>query len=178
MSKVAAMQALWLQRSALGLAAALQLGCAVVFISDVIEEWPQRSTHTLVEAVAVVGLLFGAGLAIKEMRKMARRNARVELELRAASGALQAVIEGHFDTWGLTRAERDVALLSIKGMSNAEIARLRDTREGTIKAQATAIYRKAGVSSRAELISAVIEDLIGGLSLIDAAPQTGEKTPP
>lgn len=162
-------QVVWLRRSALGLAAALQLGCAMVFVSDVIEEWSKRSSHTFVEAVAVIGLLVGAALAVKELRKLALRNARVERELQAASGALQVVIEQHFEAWGLTKAERDVALLSIKGMSNVEIAGLRDTREGTIKAQSAAIYRKAGVSSRAELISAVIEDLIGGLSLVEAA---------
>ena len=36
-----------------------------------------------------------------------------------------------FDEWGLTRAERDVALFLIKGMSMTEIAGLR----GTVRAQ-------------------------------------------
>jgi DNA-binding NarL/FixJ family response regulator len=65
----------------------------------------------------------------------------------------------------LTAAERDVALLSIKGISNTDIAEMRNTRAGTIQAQHAAIYRKAGVSSRAELISVVFEDLIAGLDL-------------
>lgn len=157
--------AAWLKRSALGVASLLQLGCALVFIFDIIEELPSRNVHTLVEAVAVLALIVGAVLAMRELRKLLARNARVERELSAASGALQVVIEQHFDQWGLTTAERDVALLSIKGMNNAEISRMRNTREGTIKAQLAAIYRKAAVSSRADLISAVIEDLIGGLSL-------------
>jgi len=47
-------------------------------------------------------------------------------------------------------SERDVALLSIKGVSISEIADMRQTRVGTIKAQNAAIYRKSGVSNRAE----------------------------
>ena len=156
---------LWLTRSALGVAAALQIGCSLVFVSDVIEEWKTMNVHTWVEAVAVVALVVGAVLALREMRKLVQRNARVERELDAACGAFQSVIDAHFEAWGLSKAERDVALLSIKGMSNAEIARMRDTREGTIKAQSAAIYRKAGVNSRADLISALIEDLIGGLAI-------------
>lgn len=156
---------LWLTRSALGVAAVLQIGCSLVFVSDVIEEWKTMNVHTWVEAVAVVALVVGAVLALREMRKLVQRNARVERELDAACGAFQSVIDAHFEAWGLSKAERDVALLSIKGMSNAEIARMRDTREGTIKAQSAAIYRKAGVNSRADLISALIEDLIGGLAI-------------
>lgn len=159
------MRKLWLTRSALGVAAALQIGCSLVFISDVIEEWNAMNVHIWVEAVAVVALVVGAVLALREMRKLVQRNARVERELDAACGAFQSVIDAHFEAWGLSKAERDVALLSIKGMSNAEIARMRDTREGTIKAQSAAIYRKAGVNSRADLISALIEDLIGGLAI-------------
>jgi hypothetical protein len=56
-----------------------------------------------------------------------------------------------------------VALLGIKGAPIAEIAALRNTREGTIKAQNAAIYRKAGVSGRADLISLIVEELVGGL---------------
>lgn len=159
------MRKLWLTRSALGVAAALQIGCSLVFISDVIEEWNAMNVHIWVEAVAVVALVVGAVLALREMRKLVQCNARVERELDAACGAFQSVIDAHFEAWGLSKAERDVALLSIKGMSNAEIARMRDTREGTIKAQSAAIYRKAGVNSRADLISALIEDLIGGLAI-------------
>ena len=44
----------------------------------------------------------------------------------------------------LSPAERDVALFQIKGLSVAEIAALRGTSEGTVKAQAAAIVR--GVS--------------------------------
>jgi hypothetical protein len=40
-------------------------------------------------------------------------------------------------------------------MSTAEIAALRSTSEGTVKAQTNAIYRKAGVTGRSQLAVAV-----------------------
>ncbi len=55
-----------------------------------------------------------------------------------------------------------MALFSIKGMSLAEIAELRNTSDGTVKAQSNAIYRKAGVSGRPQLLSLFIEDLMAG----------------
>ena len=42
-----------------------------------------------------------------------------------------------------------------------EIARLRETSEGTIKAQTAAIYRKAQVTGRPQLLSLFIEDMMG-----------------
>ena len=66
----------------------------------------------------------------------------------------------HFDTWGLTPAERDVALFAIKGFSTQDMANLRGVSEGTIKAQTAAIYRKAGVSGRPQLLSLFIDNLI------------------
>ena len=60
----------------------------------------------------------------------------------------------------LTPAERDVAMFSIKGLSTAEIASLRKTSEGTVKAQTNAIYRKAGVAGRSQLLSLFVDDLM------------------
>jgi hypothetical protein len=45
-------------------------------------------------------------------------------------------------------------------LSTQDIALLRATSEGTVKAQTNAIYRKAGVSGRSQLLSVFIEDLM------------------
>ncbi|MBL9053073.1 MAG: helix-turn-helix transcriptional regulator, partial [Tabrizicola sp.] len=85
---------------------------------------------------------------------------RAEERLRRASGAFAELLQERFAEWGLTASERDVALFAIKGMSTAEIAGLRSTSEGTVKAQTNAIYRKAGVSGRSQLLSLFIDDLM------------------
>jgi DNA-binding CsgD family transcriptional regulator len=145
------------------LAAILQISCGLVFLTDVYIERFELTAGTWIEIFGIVALAIGASISISEYRRMLHRSSKVERELAAASGAFQDVIEHHFRLWDLTEAECDVALLSIKGVSIAEIATMRQTRPGTIKAQNAAIYRKSGVSSRAELLSVMVEELIGGL---------------
>ena len=82
------------------------------------------------------------------------------------------LLEDSFAEWGLTPAERDVALFAIKGLSTQEIATLRQTSEGTVKAQTNAIYRKAGVAGRPQLLSLFIEDLME----VDLIARTGLET--
>jgi hypothetical protein len=63
------------------------------------------------------------------LRASLRRTKEAENALRAASGAFMELVEEHFDDWGLTGAERDVALFAFKGLSIAEIAELRRRRK-------------------------------------------------
>ena len=58
-------------------------------------------------------------------------------------------------------------MLLIKGLSIQEIADIRETKTGTIKSQCSAIYRKAEVKGRNELVAYFVEDLLSGESLSD-----------
>jgi DNA-binding CsgD family transcriptional regulator len=151
----------------LGLVFALQVACAIFFISDIllgmlgIRSVPiSWQTRELIEIGAALGLLLGIGLGALALRRTMRAHRRAEARLRAASAAFMDLLEERFEDWGLTPAEREVALFSIKGLSTAEIAGLRTTSEGTVKAQTNAIYRKAGVGGRAQLLSLFIDDLM------------------
>lgn len=112
------------------------------------------------ELFVAVALTFGFLYTARRIWALLHRNQRVEAQLQAASGAFRELLEARFDRWALTPSERDVALLAIKGLSLAEIAALRESREGTVKAQCSAVYRKAGVSGRPQLLSLFIEDLL------------------
>lgn len=114
-----------------------------------------------IEIGAALGLVLGTCLGAIALRRSEARRAKMEDQLRLASGAFAELMHRRFDQWALTPAERDVALFTIKGLSLSEIAGLRGTSEGTIKAQSAAVYRKAGVGSRAALVSSFIEDLMG-----------------
>jgi DNA-binding CsgD family transcriptional regulator len=72
------------------------------------------------------------------------------------------VIEDRFAAWGLTPSEADVAGFTIKGFSIAEVAELRGSSEATVKTHLNAVYRKAGVSGRTQLVSVFVEDLLAG----------------
>lgn len=148
---------------------ALQAICAVYFVADIGSSVLGLSVRPLnwqlvelLEIGAALGLILGVVLGAVALGRMRARTRRAEDALRLASGAFMDVLSDRFQTWGLTPAERDVALFAIKGMSTGDIARLRDTSEGTVKAQTAAIYRKAGVTGRPQLLSLFIDDLMVG----------------
>jgi DNA-binding CsgD family transcriptional regulator len=116
--------------------------------------------HEIVELATFAGLATGALMLWHSNRRLRERNSEVEGHLRTARGEFQAMTQLQFQRWGLSPAECDVALLTIKGMSVSEIAALRDTSVGTVKSQNSAIYRKAGVKTRTQLVGALIEELL------------------
>lgn len=85
---------------------------------------------------------------------------------------LGTAIEHHFVRWDLTSAEREVALLVLRGLSYKEIASVRGTTDRTVRVQALAIYRKAGVAGRAEMAAFFLKDLL--LPAAAAEPDPGE----
>jgi DNA-binding CsgD family transcriptional regulator len=145
----------------------IQLLSAFFFVSDILSSvlglrsspisWEMREA---LEIGAALGLILGVVVGGLMLRRALRDRHRAEEALRRASGAFTDLMQERFGEWGLTPSEKDVALFAIKGMSTAEIATLRSTSEGTVKAQTNAIYRKAGVSGRSQLLSLFIEDLM------------------
>lgn len=120
-------------------------------------DWQLREIMEIGAAIALlIGLVMSGVLLMQSQRRLGRAEAR----LKRAASAFMEVLEAHFVQWGLTPAERDVALFLLKGFSTNEIAGFRKTSEGTVKAQTNAIYRKAGVSGRGQLMSIFIDDLL------------------
>lgn len=72
---------------------------------------------------------------------------------------MQNVIAEQFSKWELTPAEKDVALLLLKGAAFKEIAEVRDSSEKTIRQHALKIYQKSGLPGRTELFAYFFEDL-------------------
>lgn len=151
----------------LALVLIVQVLCAFFFVGEIAVsvfglpigplDW---TVHEMIEVSAALGLIIGSvigGLALRDARK---RSAKAEAALHQARSAFRDVLELRFSEWDLTPAERDVALFAIKGFSLQDIAQLRSVSEGTIKAQSNAIYRKAGVSGRAQLLSLFIDELV------------------
>ncbi|SMX46109.1 helix-turn-helix transcriptional regulator [Maliponia aquimaris] len=165
---------------------ALQLLCGGFLLREVIAsvfalrfEPVSWALVELVEVGAILGLLFGVVASGLLLRQSLRRQRSAEASLRVASGAFMQVLDEKFTAWRLTPAERDVALFAIKGLSISEIAGLRSTSEGTVKAQTNAIYRKAQVSGRPQLLSLFIDELMGdALPGVTPAPELRIMSPP
>lgn len=69
-------------------------------------------------------------------------------------------IDAQLRRWQLTPAEREIALLLLKGYGHKEIAALLERSERTVRQHAVAVYRKSNLSGRAELAAFFLEDLL------------------
>lgn len=154
-----------------------QAVCALVFAADILLSavgiYPKPlawSTRELMEIGALMGLFLGLLMGGILVGRAFRDLHRAEARLEKASGAFLDLLNARFEQWGLTAAERDVAMFAIKGLNVQEIARLRETSEGTVKAQTAAIYRKADVTGRPQLLSLFIEDMMGAEGRLKSAP--------
>lgn len=81
-------------------------------------------------------------------------------EAREALEGLGQAIDVQFERWSLTPAERDVALMLLKGLAHKEIAAAYGKSERTTRQQARAVYKKAELAGRAELSAFFLEDLL------------------
>ncbi len=147
---------------------AVQLACAVFFVVDAARDFLNEGglasldAHLAVEILATVALLAAIAVEGRFLRSLMQRKARLEQSLANASAEVHAVIEAQFEEWRLSPAEHDIAMFLVKGLGTPEIAEMRGSAEGTVKAHFAAIFRKAGVHSRAELLSMLIDRLLGG----------------
>ena len=150
------------QASAVAVIVVVQALGAIFFVADAIGDITTDGfdIHIIMESIVafalVAGVVFGAG-AVRVMLAQAKRR---DEALAIASGALSALVRQRFDAWQLTPGEADVALFALKGCTVPQIAALRETAEGTVRAQLTRVYAKAGVASQAALVSLFFEDLL------------------
>ncbi len=154
---------------------AVQALCTAFFLWDVVEDFRsgaagfQPLLYVTTETLAAISLIFAVLFEVHYLMVLLRRQAHLEAQVSVAAGAFHDILVQHFDDWGLTPAERDVAMFAIKGFSIAETAGLRGSAEGTVKSQLNAVYRKAGVSGRGALLGLLIDDLIAAPVLPDRA---------
>lgn len=130
--------------------------------------------HILSEGAIVVLSACMAAYLIIEMRRRTRslkqlsqqlkesqhQQAQLSEQFKIARHDYFKAIEQQFNVWQLSNSEQEVALLILKGLSIPEIAIMRETKEKTVRHQASAIYRKAQIEGRHELSAWFMEDFI------------------
>jgi DNA-binding CsgD family transcriptional regulator len=147
---------------------ALQAIAAVLFLADfaadvTAEGW---TAHLLIEGAAALALLGAVGVGALHTHGLIDQARQDDLAVALSRQAVADLIQRCFGDWRLTAAESDVALFAIKGADIAEIARLRGAALGTVRAQLTRVYAKAGVSSQSALIALFLDDLIDPAVLV------------
>lgn len=167
----------WTWAGVLASAAALVLAMAGFDLWVESEEFaPADFTFELLDRSILVGAMVAVAWVTVSLRDLRAEQGRMQADLaravalgedwrsqsRAALEDLGAAIRAQFDAWALTRAEADIAGLILKGVAMGDIARLRRTSETTIRQQAQSIYRKSGLSGRAELAAYFLDSLFEG----------------
>lgn len=170
------------RRTRLWAAAAVVAGVAFFFGLELLDE-PMTPLEMVLELAKIVpGVLVGVGVVIVLRMNYRQREEQLELlrelevarvqgqrwrkESRALLAGLGEAIDSQFSNWSLTDAEREVALLLLKGLSLKEAAAIRATTERTIRAQARTIYSKAGLTGRAALSAFFLEDLLAPIDTL------------
>lgn len=151
---------------------AIVLGGTTDLILDQPESW--FSFHALFETLMIAGALvlattlwlgwWRAERSARDLRRSleqrrAERDAWRDSAEQALVGLGEAINE-KLDEWGLTPAEREVALYLLKGYTHKGIARRTDRSHQTVRQHAAAVYAKADLSGRAELSAFFLEGLI------------------
>ena len=105
--------------------------------------------------------------ALAEVRSLDERLAATRIqaerwlrETRELRQGLGLAIDRQLDAWALTRAEKEIALLLLKGLSHKQVAAARSVGETTVRQQARAIYHKANVDGRHDLAAYFLEGLL------------------
>ena len=147
----------------------IAMGAAVDLVLDRPAQW--ASFHVLYE----LGIVAATALTAAWLWRGWRRADQEGMELRRSlterqaerdawrAGAERALIgfgeavDRQFTAWRLTPAEREVALLVLKGRSHKEIAGHTGRSERTVRQHAASAYEKAGLNGRAALAGFFLE---------------------
>ena len=113
-------------------------------------QWQKREQELQAESAALV----------QQLEVSVLETSRWKREAGDLLAGLGVAIDAQFERWVLSPAEREVALLMLKGLSHKEIASIRHVGEATVRQQAQGIYRKSGLANRNDLAAFFLEDLL------------------
>lgn len=149
---------------------------AIMVTIDLITDSKEGVTlwHIFVEGGAGVAALLGIFYFIQgafrlqhELSDSQNENIKLKLQADEWKAETHKFIEGlsksidiQLSKWNLSHAEKEVALLLLKGLSLKEIADIRNTTEKTARVQSISIYSKSGLAGRSELAAFFLEDLL------------------
>ncbi|MBO1925069.1 LuxR C-terminal-related transcriptional regulator [Thiomicrorhabdus sp. 6S3-12] len=149
----------------------------VISAIDIVHDFEDMGTlnpHVMVEMVMGIISFIALAVVLNSIFHQSRQLDQVNQNLNKTQQALDdattqalklrgefsKLIQHQLTEWQLTPSEKEVALLLLKGLSLEEIAQIRNTKEKTVRQQASNLYKKAAVSGRHELTAFFFEDLL------------------
>jgi len=127
----------------------------------------EESFIVLISAIGAVYLIIDIHKSTKKLEHLAETLSDSQLHLKNITEKMKVarkqyseVIHQQFEDWSLTSGEQQVGMLLLKGLSFKEMAVVRETKEKTIRQQASTIYGKAGLEGRHEFSAWFLEDFL------------------
>lgn len=127
----------------------------------------EESFIVFISGVMAIYLIFEMRRRTRSLRNLSRdlnetqdRLVNMTEHFKQARHQYFEAIQTQFSQWQLSKSEKEVAILLLKGLSFQEIATVRDTKEKTVRQQASSIYGKAELDGRHELAAWFFEDFL------------------
>jgi len=127
----------------------------------------EESLIVLVSGVVALFLIFDIRKLTKHVNHLKERLEDSDIKLKGITDEMiiartkySEVIHDQFEQWQLTKSEQEVSMLLLKGLSFKEISAVRETKEKTVRQQASTIYSKASVEGRHDFAAWFLEDFI------------------
>jgi len=127
----------------------------------------EESMIVLASGLGFLYLLWEMRRRTRQMADLTRTLGQADEQIKNFTGEMSRArhryseaIQQQFQDWGLTLSEQQVAMLLLKGLSLKEIAVVRDTREKTVRQQASTIYGKTGLEGRHAFSAWFLEDFL------------------
>jgi len=132
-------------------------------INDIVYDYYEtviKGWHFYSELSIVILLAYLLVYQIREIYNTKRQLASTSNKLTLIQGEISDLINHKLVEWKLTKAERSVTWLVIKGFSFKKISEIREVSEKTIHQQTASIYKKSGSKNRHELMSDFLDYFI------------------
>lgn len=152
------------------------IGISFMTIIDIVTDtkegvsWWHVSVEGFVALISIVGVFyllkgtFGLKHSLENERQISsnllEESIRWKIKSKKYLDGLSHSIDEQLTVWELTKSEKEVAFLLLKGFSFKEIGEARGTAEKTARSQSAVVYSKASLSNRSQLSAFFLEDLL------------------
>jgi len=130
------------------------------FCYDITIDLIEGESEVYIEALMMM-------LVSHALYREARASSRLKINLAEQhtrlsrlSGEFIKVVTLQFEHWNLTRTEKEVGWMILKGYSFNDVATFRESREKTVRHHAAKIYAKSNTANRSEFAAFFLEDLL------------------
>ena len=132
----------------------------VFFCYDITEDLIEGESEVLLEAMVMILISHALYREVRTSNRLKINLAQQHTRLSRLSGEFIKVVTLQFEHWNLTRTEKEVGWMILKGYSFNDIATFRESREKTIRHHAAKIYAKSETANRSEFAAFFLEDLL------------------